>query len=128
MSFDLIIFDCDGVLIDSEHISCSVFITVLAELGLHMTLEEAISTFVGKAISTNLTYVEEHLGRSLPDSFLINLQARTIEKFKTDLLPIEGIHEALSGINKPVCVASSSNLEWIDLALKNCWTFKLFSK
>ncbi len=118
MPFDLIIFDCDGVLIDSEPISCQVLVEALAELGMHISYEEAIATFVGKSISSNRLYIEERIKKPLPSDFGINLQTRTIQKFKTDLNPIKGIHQAIEAINKPICVASSSNKEWIRSALE----------
>jgi HAD superfamily hydrolase (TIGR01509 family) len=118
MQFDLIIFDCDGVLINSEPISLRVLIEALAELGLHLTYEEAVSTFVGKSLTSNRLYVEERIGKPLSADFSNSLQDRVLEVFKSDLLPIEGIHKALEHIVQPVCVASSSNKEWIHLALE----------
>ncbi len=118
MSFDLIIFDCDGVLINSEPISCRILVEALAELGLKMTHDEAISAFVGKSIPTNKRYIEERIGKPLSADFGSSLQSRVLQVFQAELLPIEGIHQALESITQPVCVASSSNKEWIESALK----------
>ena len=118
MPFDLIIFDCDGVLINSEPISNRVLIEALAELGLHLTYGEAISTFVGKSLVSNKLYIEERIGKPLPSDFASSLQMRILEVFESELLPITGIHKALEDIAQPVCVASSSNKEWIHSALE----------
>ena len=118
MPFDLIIFDCDGVLIDSEPVSNRILVQALAELGLHISYEEAVATFVGKSISSIRLYIEERTGKALSPDFGKNLQARIIERFKTELSPIKNIHTAVEAIAKPMAVASSSNIEWIRAALE----------
>ena len=117
MAFELIIFDCDGVLVDSEPISNRTLIAVLDELGLTMSYEESVAAFVGRSISSNLRFIEDRLGRPLPLDFGLQLQLRAMEAFKTSLQPIEGIAEVLPEIQKPMCVASGSNHDWIRLAL-----------
>ena len=64
---NLIIFDCDGVLVDSEIISVAVDRVVLADLGWTLSTEEIIDRFVGRSHAHFLEVVEEHLGRKLPD-------------------------------------------------------------
>jgi beta-phosphoglucomutase-like phosphatase (HAD superfamily) len=87
---DLIIFDCDGVLVDSEILSCGCLSDVLAHHGIDLGVDEALELFVGRSI----TAVREHygaLGRLLPDEFANELKIRVRERFSDSLLPIEGV-------------------------------------
>jgi HAD superfamily hydrolase (TIGR01509 family) len=118
MPADLVIFDCDGVLIDSEPLSNRVLIESLNNFGLKLTYDEAIETFVGKSLKSNRTYIEERLGKPLPQDFIHTLEAKVIETFEKELQAIAGIHDALKSIVQPVCVASGSNPAWIRAALK----------
>jgi|HigsolmetaAR203D_1030402.scaffolds.fasta_scaffold00011_148 HAD superfamily hydrolase (TIGR01509 family) len=108
----LAIFDCDGVLVDSEPIANRVFATMLCELGLQMSEAEMYQELTGRTLSDCARIVEARLGRSLPEGFLAELQERTLAAFEREgLKPIDGIHEALAAIDMPVCVASSGELE-----------------
>ncbi len=120
MGFDLIIFDCDGVLVDSEPLSNQLLCNSLARYGLYMTVEDVIETFVGRSMTSVVSIAEELAGRKLPDDFLDVLQEETFELFKTDLKPVEGIHDVLSHLKdkeKPFCLASSGSFEKMDLTL-----------
>ena len=76
MNYDLVIFDCDGVLVDSERITSRVFCDMLAELGLELTQEEMFQRFVGQAMDRCLVIIEDALGRPAPDNFVPDLRAR----------------------------------------------------
>jgi HAD superfamily hydrolase (TIGR01509 family) len=113
---DLIIFDCDGVLIDSEVLSCRCLSDVLASHGIELDVEEALELFVGRSLSA----IREHydaLGRRLPEAFAAELKARVRETFSASLLPIEGIGAVLSRLRLPICVASSSDLDRVSFSL-----------
>ncbi|NLG77655.1 MAG: HAD family hydrolase [Xanthomonadaceae bacterium] len=109
---DLVIFDCDGVLVDSEPIANRVFAEALAELGLQVSLDEMYADFVGRSMSYCMRLVEARLGRPAPADFVTRLQERTFAAFEAEgLQATEGIHEALDAIALPMCVASSGEIE-----------------
>ena len=105
----LVIFDCDGVLVDSEVIAIAVDQLVLSDLGWSLTLEEIIDRFVGGSHAYFVEVVEEHLGRNLPDDWEDAYQHLYREALARYLRLIEGIIEALDTINLPMCVASNGS-------------------
>lgn len=109
--FDLVIFDCDGVLVDSEPISIRVDAIVLNELGWPLTEDEIIERFVGRTSGYMLGEIEKHLGRSLPEDFGIESSDLYRREFEAHLKPVPGIVEALDHITIPTCVASSGSHE-----------------
>lgn len=113
MALQLIIFDCDGVLVDSEPISNSVFVEMLAEIGLPITLEECVNTFVGRSSKANIDTIEQRLGTALPVGFIQKLRAKASAAFEKHLQPVCGIEVALAAISLPICVASSSEPDLI---------------
>jgi HAD superfamily hydrolase (TIGR01509 family) len=113
---ELIIFDCDGVLVDSEPISIRVDAVVLAELGLHLSDQEIIDRYVGRSPSVMRQAIEAHLGHPLPEDWVARSRPRYTEAFERELQPIDGIEEALDGISAATCVASSSEPD--ELAFK----------
>ena len=118
MPTELVIFDCDGVLVDSEVLGNQVLVQFVAELGLDLKLEEAISLFRGCKMADCVAMIEQRLGQPTPPDFVNELRARTAEAFKHALHPINGIEQALSEIHVPICVASSGPPEKIRLALQ----------
>ncbi|MEH1998920.1 MAG: HAD hydrolase-like protein [Nostoc sp.] len=118
MRTELVIFDCDGVLVDSETLGNRVLVQFVAEFGLALELEEAILLFKGCKMADCVAVIEQRLEQKLPPDFVTQLRARTAEVFEHELLPVEGIEAALDKINLPICVASSGPLEKIKLALR----------
>src|SRR3982074_3217787 len=113
---DLIIFDCDGVLVDSEVLSCRCLSKVLAGYGIDLCLDQALDLFLGR----NMTAVVEHyetLGRSIPEHFSTELRAGVRAAFLTALCPIEGVNSVLEGLQIPHCVASSSDVDRVSFSL-----------
>lgn len=113
---DLIIFDCDGVLVDSELLSCRCLSEVLAEFGIALSLEQALELFLGR--STNA--IEQHyrdLGQIVPDGFLPRLKSRVLTTFAASLRPIPGVAAVVSELSMPFCVASSSDLDRVSFSL-----------
>jgi HAD superfamily hydrolase (TIGR01509 family) len=107
---DLIIFDCDGVLVDSEPIALRLNALALAELGWHMSDDEIIERFVGRSLASNLVTIEEHLGRPVPADWPDRFQAAIHAAYDAELTEVAGIGEALdviSGWPVATCVASS---------------------
>jgi len=105
--FDLVIFDCDGVLVDSELIANRVFQTMLAELGVEVSMEYLFEHFLGHSMTHCLTLVRELLGHELPADFEPRLRERTARAFESELQPVAGIVATLSELTLPCCVASS---------------------
>jgi HAD superfamily hydrolase (TIGR01509 family) len=105
---ELVIFDCDGVLVDSEPISVRLDVEMLAELGLTMSRDEVIERFVGRSPEVIVQAVEAELGHPPPDGWFERGEQELRERFEAELEPVPGIVEALGRITLPVCVASSS--------------------
>jgi HAD superfamily hydrolase (TIGR01509 family) len=114
----LVIFDCDGVLVDSEPISIRVDAAVLAEVGMELSEQEIIDRFVGRSPSVMRETIEAHLGHPVSEDWLERTRPRYREAYERELRPIEGIEEALDGISAATCVASSSEPEELDLKLE----------
>jgi len=109
VSFDLIIFDCDGVLVDSEVISCRAHAEVLSRHGYPITQEQVFDRFLGRSTRQANSEVEAELGRALPEDFHVQLQDEQLRSFGADLEAIPHIHSALDMISQAVCVASSGS-------------------
>lgn len=106
---DLLIFDCDGVLVDSEPIANRVLNTELRGLGLDIGLEESTRAFTGLSMTSCVTLVERMLGAPVPDDFVTRLRRRTSAAFSGRLRPVSGIEALLRRLDVPFCLASSSS-------------------
>jgi len=106
---DLVIFDCDGVLVDSERIAVQVDARVLADLGWPMPEAEIVRRFVGRSDADFVADVEAHLGRSLGAGWDAAYQQWYVDAFERDLVAVDGVVgalEALAAAGVPTCVAS----------------------
>ena len=113
---DLIIFDCDGVLVDSEVLSCHCLSEALAGYGINLDPDQALDLFLGRNITAVLEYYEA-LGHSLPERFSTELRAGVRAAFLSALCPIEGVSSVLEGLQIPHCVASSSDFDRVSFSL-----------
>ncbi|MBL8700252.1 MAG: HAD family hydrolase [Alphaproteobacteria bacterium] len=109
MRRDLVIFDCDGVLVDSETIACRLDAEIFTDLGFPLSFEDIRRDFVGVSASTMCRTIEERFARKLPEDMPQRLLAAALEAFETRLAPIPGIGDALASLDGPRCVASSSD-------------------
>jgi HAD superfamily hydrolase (TIGR01509 family) len=114
---EVVIFDCDGVLVDSEVIALAETRQALGEAGLHLTNEEALNRFLGLSVEAIARIVEKDLGGALPASFPSDLTRRILAGFESELKGVAGIRQALAGLGARVCVASSSAPERIRRSL-----------
>jgi HAD superfamily hydrolase (TIGR01509 family) len=103
-----VIFDCDGVLIDSERLAIKVEVEVLSELGWHLTEAEVIERFVGRSDRDMHAMIEAQLGSRLPVAWQDRFEPRYRQSFAADLAPVDGVVDALDQITLPSCVASSA--------------------
>jgi HAD superfamily hydrolase (TIGR01509 family) len=115
--FDLVIFDNDGVLVDSEPVANRVLAGLLTEYGVPTTVEESMTQFMGRSVPQVRAIVEERLGRPLPGDLEARYVGELYPSFSSFLKPIPGVVEALAAIRLPVCVASSGTHERIRLTL-----------
>jgi len=117
VDLDLVIFDCDGVLVDSEPESNRVFAEELRRLGLDIGYDEVCRRFIGLSTARCVEIISEELGQPVPPDFVERVQARTFAAFRDGLEPVQGVREMLRHITAPVCVASSGEHEKMRLTL-----------
>lgn len=116
-SYDLIIFDCDGVLVDSEVITCRVFSNMLNELGITISIDDVFERFVGKSMAQCLQMIAGLMTRDVPEDFVSRFHARTTAALKSELTAVPGIELALEAIRIPYCVASNGTHEKMQVTL-----------
>jgi HAD superfamily hydrolase (TIGR01509 family) len=124
---ELVIFDCDGVLVDSEPISIRIDVEMFAEVGMTVSEQEVIDRFVGRSPELLARAVEEHLGHPPPDGWEKRGEQRLRRAFEAELQPVAGIREALDRISLPVCVASSSPPERLRFKLELTGLYERFA-
>ncbi|PIF70924.1 HAD family phosphatase [Flavobacterium sp. 2] len=113
-----IIFDCDGVLVDTEKIGNGVLLEMAAEHGFEMKIEDAYRNFNGRKLKDCFKYIEETIAKKLPETFETEFRQRSFSAFKTQVKPMEGIVSFIEKLTIPYCVASSGPVEKICLNLK----------
>lgn len=119
MTYDLVIFDNDGVLVDSEPISNRVLAEYLTELGFPTTIEDSYRDFMGCAAHTVHDVIDERYGARLPERFDESFHARVFAAFARELMPVDGAEQLLKHLQQQgirYCVASSAHHEWIRTA------------
>ncbi|MCX7288875.1 MAG: HAD family hydrolase [Rhodobacterales bacterium] len=108
-TFDLVIFDCDGVLIDSEIISARMLIAELASLGVMIDLDYVSRNFLGRSYPTVMAQIRREFGLDLPAGFEEQYRERLLAAFRRDLRVMPGVPEVLAALAVPWCVATSSS-------------------
>jgi HAD superfamily hydrolase (TIGR01509 family) len=117
MNYELVIFDCDGVLVDSETIANRVFAQMLDEIGLTMTLDEVFERFVGRSMPYCWEVIAGLLGHELPQKFIDDYQWRTAAALQHQLQMVPGVDAVIAGLGCPYCVASSGTHAKMQLTL-----------
>lgn len=115
--FDLVIFDCDGVLVDSEMLSAGVLMGMMAEVGLPITPEIFRADFLGRSFAAAAARAEARFGRPLPDDFQLSYRKRLLARMAEELRPMEGVLELLPQLGCAYCLATSSSPERLKLSL-----------
>jgi HAD superfamily hydrolase (TIGR01509 family) len=110
MRFDLVIFDCDGVLVETERLTVGVEARLLTELGWPMTADEVVERFMGRTLQAELDEIEARLGPEATRRFERECEAEIYAAFERELTPVPGVVELLDRLDAagiPTCVASS---------------------
>ena len=115
--FDLVIFDCDGVVADSEGLACRCLTEVLGRHGLPLAADAVMDRFLGRSFAAVEAYYREATGEPLPDLFRRDLADSLGAAFRASLKPVPHIFEVLERLDSPYCLASSSDMERIRLTL-----------
>jgi HAD superfamily hydrolase (TIGR01509 family) len=126
-NFDLIIFDCDGVLVDSEVISCRAHAETLTRHGYPITADQVFDRFLGRSMRKATLEIEAELGRPLPEDFQTQVYAEIFRSFAASLEATPHIEAALAAIITPVCVASSGPPEKISTSLNHVGLYDRFA-
>ncbi len=127
---EAVIFDCDGVLVDSEPITCGVLTEMLVELGLDFDLERTIRTFMGKSVKDEIIAIEAMIGRRLEDDWHPQFCRRRDEALAVRVREVVGVRavvERLAGLGIPFAVASGADCAKMRLTLGTCGLLPHFS-
>ncbi|GGB14508.1 HAD family hydrolase [Allosediminivita pacifica] len=123
----LVIFDCDGVLVDSEPISLAVTREVLSERGCRLTEKEGYAHLLGRSLGTIAAWLRDERQVELTEQDLFSMRERLLARFGTELAPIPHVADTVSALPWPVCVASSSQPERIARSLEVTGLLPLFA-
>ena len=126
-AFELIIFDCDGVLVDSERVANEVFAQVLEEVcGLQFTLEDMFDTFVGHSRAQCLQKIEAITGEPPPPELDLRYQQDINQALAETVMAIDGIETVLEQLTLPYCVASSGSHDKMKMTLGKTGLYNYF--
>jgi HAD superfamily hydrolase (TIGR01509 family) len=123
---DLVIFDCDGVLVDSEIIASRVEAELITQAGYEISAEEISEGYAGLTFKDILLRIEEKARIPFQASLIDQAEALTDKKLAAELRAIDGVHEAVLAVTAPRCVCSNSRAERIELMLKKVGLLPLF--
>ena len=123
--FDLVIFDCDGVLLDSEIIACRADAEAYTRLGYEITAQEVSARFAGMPDDAVDAALASEIGKTLPPDFRPKIKKTVIEKYKTELRAIDGASALLSSLKTAKCIASSAAPAKLALGLIETEMFEL---
>lgn len=132
LPFDAVLFDCDGVLVDSERITHIVLVQMLGELGWTLSVDEAMGIFVGKMVKDEATLIQKHTGFRLTDVWLEGFRARRNEALARDLIEIPGAPAAVRAVRAAydgrIAVASGADRRKVELQLRKVGLLDCFGE
>ena len=114
---DLVIYDCDGVLVDSELLSNAILAEMMRDLGCPMDVAGSLAVFAGQSLADVVRTAERLVGRPVPSGWGAGWQRAVLARFETELRPVEGVTAAVRALPGPRCVASSSHPDRLARAL-----------
>jgi phosphoglycolate phosphatase len=117
-SFDLVIFDCDGVLVESEPLACQIYVQMWAELGIKLDYGETLREFHGVTLTRRIESTARKYGWLPPANFVSLFNEHLSALTERELQPVPHIHELLESLTVPKCVASNGSREEINLRLR----------
>jgi HAD superfamily hydrolase (TIGR01509 family) len=123
----LIVFDCDGVIVDSEIIAGAVDAELLSEFGYEISLAEVNHRFAGLTSREIAAIVEGETGRLLPDEFFERARTEIDHRLAAEVKAIPGVNEVLDRLDGPRCLCSNSSSERIQIALKKTLLYDRFT-
>lgn len=129
--FDMVAFDCDGVLVDSELITCGVLAEMLNELGWPLSLEETMRIFVGRLVRDEAAMIEANISKPMPADFYLQFVERRNRALEADVHPVRGIKAAVAQLverEMPFCVASGADRAKMRLTLGQTGLLPWFEK
>lgn len=127
LPFDLVILDCDGVLVDSEVISCRTLVDILSPFDPGYDLAMVMRRYLGRPASAIIEDYERMTGRPASADFTRDWRAQLFAAFRSELQPVEGVRSAVEAFGSDYCVASSSDEERIELCLRKVDLWDLFA-
>lgn len=131
MRFEAVLFDCDGVLVDSEPITNGVLRDMLEESGWKLSSAECMRLFIGKAVKDQSAVIEANTGQPLTEEWLFEFRGRRNEALVEGLLPIRGAVEAVAQIHKlyegRIACASGADRFKVELQLEKCGLMPSFN-
>ena len=131
MNFDAVLFDCDGVLADSEPLTCGVLRDLLEEIGWALSLQACMHIFVGTMVKDHAALIESHTGQPLTEDWLQRFRERRNAALLRELTPIRGAVEAVEKIHAKVAgriaCASGADRFKIELQLEKCGLMHYFT-
>lgn len=131
MNFQAVLFDCDGVLVDSESITCGVLRDMFEEQGWRMSLQECMQRFVGYTVKSRRELIEANTGVPLTDEWLAQFFERRNVQLEQRITAIEGVHEAVASLSDHcqgrVAVASGADRHKVELMLRKVGLHDFFA-
>jgi HAD superfamily hydrolase (TIGR01509 family) len=130
MRFDAVLFDCDGVLVDSEPITGAVLRDMLEDLGWKLTMAECMRIFLGKALKDERALIEAHTGQPLTEGWLVRFRERRNEQLMRAVMPIRNAVDAVAQIHRRfdgrIACASGADRFKVELQLERCGLMPYF--
>jgi len=130
MNFQAVLFDCDGVLVDSEAITCGALRDMLDENGWRLSLAECMTHFVGHTVRSRAPLIEAHTGKPLTDAFMDEFYRRRNIRLENEITAIEGIHDAVRHVHERcegrIAVASGADRYKVEMMLQRVGLAQFF--
>lgn len=130
MKFQAVLFDCDGVLVDSEAITCGALRDMLEENGWRLSLAECMAHFVGHAVRSRASLIEAHTGKPLSEAFMDEFYRRRNLRLENEITAIDGIHDAVRHVHERcegrIAVASGADRYKVEMMLQRVGLAQFF--